>query len=168
MAERKRISAEHIVRKLRRADELTAAGKTQEEIAAELEVSAAMISELRAAIQSGYMNSEVERWLAERPSKGPTKRRDRACRSPNYTFESLWCSPFLHREHDTDLGMCACKRKADKCKELSAIREALPSVRDWENIEIERLHNNREHGLPSDHSEVFRIGGFRRQNGWRS
>ena len=36
MAGRKRNSAEDIVRKLRRADELTAAGKTQEEIAAEL------------------------------------------------------------------------------------------------------------------------------------
>ncbi|MDJ0396730.1 HEPN-associated N-terminal domain-containing protein, partial [Rhodococcus sp. G-MC3] len=41
MAGRKRNSAEDIVRKLRRADELTAAGKTQEEIAADLEVSAA-------------------------------------------------------------------------------------------------------------------------------
>ncbi len=40
MAGRKRNSAEDIVRELRRADELTAAGKTQEEIAAELEVSA--------------------------------------------------------------------------------------------------------------------------------
>jgi hypothetical protein len=36
MAGRKRHSAEDIVRKLRRADELAAAGKTGEEIAAEL------------------------------------------------------------------------------------------------------------------------------------
>ena len=36
MAGRKRHSAEDIVRKLRRADELSAAGKTGEEIAAEL------------------------------------------------------------------------------------------------------------------------------------
>jgi putative transposase len=43
MAGRKRNSAEDIVRKLRRADELTAAGKTQEEIAGELEVSAATL-----------------------------------------------------------------------------------------------------------------------------
>ena len=41
MAGRKRHSAEDIVRKLRRADELTAAGKTGEEIAAELGVSPA-------------------------------------------------------------------------------------------------------------------------------
>jgi hypothetical protein len=40
MAGRKRHSAVEIVRKLRRADELAAAGKTGEEIAAELEVSA--------------------------------------------------------------------------------------------------------------------------------
>jgi putative transposase len=39
MAGRKRHSAEDVVRKLRRADELTAASKTGEEIAAELGVS---------------------------------------------------------------------------------------------------------------------------------
>ncbi|HME20833.1 MAG TPA: hypothetical protein VKI44_05645 [Acetobacteraceae bacterium] len=41
MAGRKKHSAEDAVRKLRRADELAAASKTNEEIAAELEVSAA-------------------------------------------------------------------------------------------------------------------------------
>jgi hypothetical protein len=41
MAGRNRHSAEDIVRKLRRADELTASGKTGEEIAAELGVSPA-------------------------------------------------------------------------------------------------------------------------------
>ena len=39
MAGRKRHSAEDIVRKLRRADELAAEGKTGEEIAAELHIS---------------------------------------------------------------------------------------------------------------------------------
>ncbi|WP_336793282.1 transposase [Gordonia malaquae] len=43
MAGRKRHSAEEIVRKLRRADELAAAGSTGEQIAAELEVSAATL-----------------------------------------------------------------------------------------------------------------------------
>ena len=43
MAGRKRHSAEDIVRKLRRADEVAAEGKTGEEIAAELGVSAATL-----------------------------------------------------------------------------------------------------------------------------
>jgi putative transposase len=43
MAGRKRHSAEDIVRKLRRADELAAEGKNGEEIAAALEVSAATL-----------------------------------------------------------------------------------------------------------------------------
>jgi transposase-like protein len=43
MAGRKRHSAQDIVRKLRRADELSAAGKTGEEIAAELGVSPATL-----------------------------------------------------------------------------------------------------------------------------
>ena len=43
MAGRKRHTAEDIVRKLRRADELAAEGKTGEQIANELEVSAATL-----------------------------------------------------------------------------------------------------------------------------
>ena len=43
MAGRKKHSAEDVVRKLRRADELAASGKTNEEIAGELEVSAATL-----------------------------------------------------------------------------------------------------------------------------
>jgi hypothetical protein len=51
MAGRKRHSAEDIVRKLRRADELAAEGKTGEEIAAELEVSALSVVEWWAVLR---------------------------------------------------------------------------------------------------------------------
>jgi hypothetical protein len=49
VAGRKKHSAEDIVRKLRRADELAAEGKTNEDIAAELEVSAATLYNWRRA-----------------------------------------------------------------------------------------------------------------------
>jgi putative transposase len=49
MAGRKKHSAEDVVRKLRRADELAASGRTNEEIAAELEVSAATLYNWRRA-----------------------------------------------------------------------------------------------------------------------
>ena len=49
MAGRKRHSAQDIVRKLRRADELAAEGKTGEEIAAELGVWAATLYNWRCA-----------------------------------------------------------------------------------------------------------------------
>ena len=49
MAGRKRHSAEDIVRKLRRADELTAEGRTGEEIAAERGVSPATLDNWRRA-----------------------------------------------------------------------------------------------------------------------
>jgi putative transposase len=63
MAARKRNSAEDIVRKLRRADELTAAGKTQEEIAGELEVSAATLYNWRR--QYGGMDTDAAKELKE-------------------------------------------------------------------------------------------------------
>lgn len=63
MAGRKKHSAEDVVRKLRRADGLAAAGKTNEEIAAELEVSAATLYNWRRAY--GGMDLDAARELKE-------------------------------------------------------------------------------------------------------
>ncbi|MDJ0401799.1 IS3 family transposase [Rhodococcus rhodochrous] len=63
MAGRKRHSAEDIVRKLRRADELAAEGKNGEEIAAALEVSAATLYNWRR--QYGGMDADAAKELKE-------------------------------------------------------------------------------------------------------
>ncbi|WP_415796296.1 IS3 family transposase [Mycolicibacterium frederiksbergense] len=63
MAGRKRNSAEDIVRKLRRADELAAEGKTGEEIAAELEVSPATLYNWRRSY--GGMDTDAAKELRE-------------------------------------------------------------------------------------------------------
>ena len=73
MAGRKRNSAEDIVRKLRRADELAAEGKTGEEIAAELEVSAATLYNWRRSY--GGMDTDGAKELKElREQNGRLKR----------------------------------------------------------------------------------------------
>ena len=63
MAGRKKHSAEDVVRKLRRADELAAAGRTNEEIAADLEVSAATLYNWRRAY--GGMDLHAAKELRE-------------------------------------------------------------------------------------------------------
>lgn len=63
MAGRKRNSAENIVRKLRRADELAAEGKTGEEIAAELQVSRATLYKWRRTY--GGMDTDAAKELKE-------------------------------------------------------------------------------------------------------
>ncbi len=63
MAGRKKHSAEEIVRKLRHADELAAQGKIGEEIAAELEVSAATLYNWRH--QYGGMDTDAAKELKE-------------------------------------------------------------------------------------------------------
>ncbi|MGP3709200.1 transposase, partial [Gordonia paraffinivorans] len=69
----KRHSAEDIVRKLRRADELAAQGKTGEEIAADLEVSAATLYNWRR--QYGGMDGDAAKELKElREQNGRFKR----------------------------------------------------------------------------------------------
>jgi len=73
MAGRKRHSAEDIVRKLRRADELAAAGKTSEEVAAELEVSTATLYNWRRSY--GGMDTDAAKELKElREQNGRLKR----------------------------------------------------------------------------------------------
>ncbi|BBZ56712.1 transposase [Mycolicibacterium phocaicum] len=67
MAGRKRHSAEDIVRKLRRADELAAEGKTGEEIAAELGVSPATLYNWRRAY--GGMDTDAARELREQNAR---------------------------------------------------------------------------------------------------
>ena len=63
MAGRKRHSAQDIVRRLRRADELAAEGKTGEQIAAELGVSAATLYNWRRAY--GGMDTDAAKELRE-------------------------------------------------------------------------------------------------------
>lgn len=63
MAGRKRSSAEDIVRKLRRADELAAEGKTGEQIAAELQVSPATLYNWRRTY--GGMDTDAAKELKE-------------------------------------------------------------------------------------------------------
>jgi putative transposase len=73
VAGRKRHSAEDIVRKLRRADELAAAGKTGEKIAAELEVSPATLYSWRRS--DGGMDPDAAKELKElREQNGRLKR----------------------------------------------------------------------------------------------
>src|SRR3546814_14406536 len=85
MAGRKRNSAEDIVRKLRSADELTAAGKTQEEIAAALEVSAETLYNWRR--QYGGMATDAAQELKELREQNRSEARrggkecGRTCRS---------------------------------------------------------------------------------------
>jgi putative transposase len=73
MAGRKRHSAEDIVRKLRRADELAAEGRTGEEIAAEIGVSAATLYNWRRGY--GGMDTDAAKELKElREQNGRLKR----------------------------------------------------------------------------------------------
>ncbi|MGV9826321.1 transposase [Gordonia sp. NPDC003429] len=69
MAGRKRHSAEDIVRELRRADELAAEGNTGEEIAADLEVSAATFYNWRSTAAWTLMPPKNSRSYASRTAR---------------------------------------------------------------------------------------------------
>lgn len=69
MADRERHSAEGVMRKLRRADELAAEGKADEEIAADLGVSAATLCNWRRAY--GGMDTDAAKERRECGSRTP-------------------------------------------------------------------------------------------------
>ena len=81
MAGRKRHSAEDIVRKLRRADELAAEGRTGEEIAADLGVSAATLYNWRRAY--GGMDTDAAKELKELREQNARLKRLLASTSPS-------------------------------------------------------------------------------------
>lgn len=151
------------VRHAKQMDSVKAVVAKRDETIAEKD---ATIGDLRATIKSGDLNPAVERWLADEAVTTAHEQRDIAYRSRNYAFESLWRLSLLHREHDTELALCACGRKSDRCKEFDAMRDSLGSVKHWEETQIRRLHDDLDHGLPSDHPEVLRLGGGYRRRHW--
>ena len=105
MAGRKRHSAEDIVRKLRRADELAAEGKTGEEVAAELGVAAATLYNWRRAY--GGMDADAAKELKELREQNarlkrllprPNWRRTRCARWPSLCQQRPSLTASCHRQ----------------------------------------------------------------------
>lgn len=149
----------------RRADARSHAAKLHElddriaqrdQIIAEKDVA---IADLQAAIQTGKLNPAVEQWLADEEVRTALEKRDRAYRSRDFAFATLWHLAKLHHPDDHHDGRCSCGRHDDTCKELQAISPELGMLRRWEETQLERLHDQLDHGLPDDHPEVMKVGG---------
>jgi hypothetical protein len=117
------------------------------------------IGDLQAVIRTGELNPAVERWLADEEVKAALEKRDGAYRSRDFAFATIWRLAKLHHPDEHRDGWCSCGRKDDRCKELEAIYPELHALRHWEETQIQRLHDELEHGLPNDHPEVMRLGG---------
>jgi hypothetical protein len=128
----------------------------RDQIIAEKDVA---IADLQAVIQTGKLNPAVERWLAEEEVRTALERRDRAYRSRDFAFAAPWHLAKLHHRDDHHAGRCSCGRHEETCKELQGISPELGMLRRWEETQIERLHDQLEHGLTDDHPEVMRTGG---------
>ncbi|MFI6366798.1 IS3 family transposase [Nocardia sp. NPDC050630] len=114
MAGRKRHSAEDIVRKLRRADELATEGKTGEQIAAELGVSAATLYNWRR--QFGGMDTDAAKELKE-------------LREQNARLKRLLADAELEKDALREiakgkiLGPAAKRRAVDMLREVQSLSE---------------------------------------------
>ena len=115
MAGRKRHSAEDIVRKLRRADELAAEGKTGVEIAAELGVSAATLYNWRRAY--GGMDPDAAKELKEL--------REQNARLKRLLAEAELVKDALREVAKGKLSPAAKRRAVDMLKETLSMSERL-------------------------------------------
>jgi hypothetical protein len=123
-----------------------------------------LIADLRHAIQESELNPAVEEWLADDMVRTAYAKRDSAYRARDFALRTIWRFAQIHDGDPERDDHCACGRKADRCAELAAIADELPAMREWEQIQIERLLDDLEHGLPPEHPDVRKRPGWARRS----
>lgn len=116
------------------------------------------IGDLQAVLKTGHLNSGAEQWMADLEVKSAHDKRRSAYRSRDFVYVALWRVAQLHDIDDSRPDYCICGADADSCRELAAISRQLSFLEIWEEKQIERLLEDREHGLPDEHPEVLKYG----------
>jgi hypothetical protein len=130
-----------------------------EQMEAELAKQRVDIADLWASIRDGELNPAVRQWMSDVEVTEALEKRDRAYRWRDLAFGALWGVAQLHRPDPHDERLCTCTRKVLKCRELQAIAREIGALDAWEDKQIERLRDSKEHGLPWEHPDVQRLGG---------
>jgi hypothetical protein len=125
------------------------------------------IADLRHAIQASELNPPVEEWLADEMIRTAYAKRDSAYRARDFVLATIWRVAQIHDDDPGRDDHCICGSKADRCPELEAIADEIPSMREWEQNQIERLLDGLENGLPREHPEVRKHGWIGRPRGGR-
>lgn len=116
------------------------------------------IAQLRAALHDGA-DPAVDRWLADEAVTMAREKRDSAYRARDFAFRALWQIDRLHHASDKSSDHCSCGKPQRKCQELDAIKSEVDALQRWEVVQIDRLLDGLDHGLPDNHPEVLRLAG---------
>lgn len=114
--------------------------------------------ELRQVV-AGLAPETTRAWLETDAVQDAEQKRDRAYRSRDHAMEHLWRLARLHRPDDNAPNLCVCGRRVDGCKECEALDPILSTLEVWEQRQLERAREGREHGLPWDHPELQKLPG---------
>jgi hypothetical protein len=136
----------------------------RDQIIAERDV---LIGDLRHAIRESELNPAVEEWLADDMIRTAYAKRDSAYRARDFALRTIWRFAQIHDDDPGRDDHCICGSKADRCPELEAIADEIPTMREWEQNQIERLLDGLENGLPREHPEVRKHGWLGRPRGGR-
>lgn len=116
------------------------------------------IEQLRAALHDGA-DPAIDRWLADEEVSSARKKRDRAYRARDSVFGAIWQIDRLHHASDKSPDLCSCGTAQHKCRELEAIKPEIVALRRWEDVQIDRLLDGLDNGLPNSHPEVLKLSG---------
>ncbi|MBV0916540.1 hypothetical protein [Mycobacteroides chelonae] len=116
------------------------------------------IEQLRKALHDGA-DPAIDRWLADEEVSSAREKRDRAYRARDFAFAAIWQIDRLHHTSDKSPNQCSCGKAQHHCQELGAIKTEIIALQRWEEVQIERLLDGRDHGLPDNHPEVLRLSG---------
>jgi hypothetical protein len=130
----------------------------------EVDQIAAKNAELRAALHDGATNPAVDRWLADEAVTQAREHRDRAYKQRDHALAAIWEIARLHHSGERS-DLCSCGKPERKGRELGAVKPEMGALQRWEDVQVERLLDGRDHGLPDNHPEVLRMSGRRFGNG---
>ncbi len=125
----------------------------QEQLTRQLEQVRLENQGLRQALERGFETAapaDVQKILTDNVVKEAQEQRDAAYRSRDHAYRGLWAVDDLHHEAE-EPDQCSCG--AASCPVLEAMGHVRQSLYDWENKQIARAREGRDHGLPRDHPE---------------
>lgn len=118
------------------------------------------INDLQAVLRTGLDGAPpptVERWWVSEQLADADESARHAYRSRDHAYRTLWFVVRLHHDDDNRDRHCSCGKRTAQCHEFKAIANIVPTLRRWEEKQIERLRDDLDHGLPDEHPEVLRL-----------
>jgi hypothetical protein len=114
--------------------------------------------QMRALVVKHFEGAPVgtlQTWLRDGIVINAHGARDSAFRRRDQAMRALWRLDKLHNDDETP-GTCKCGPRTEKCSAWKVLADEVEDLDRWEQDQLTRMEDGREHGLPREHPEVRR------------